>query len=121
MGDLTSSVSIVIYLVIPWITAEVNHGADKLEAAVMDLEKRRVTKEEGLKAQRAMEALEVGKTGNTAKPVDVDFIVRQWSPSAAPSSYGPYVSCEYRFSSWNVREIKRPTRSKRRKGIWSRR
>ena len=42
----------------------------------MQLEKRRITKEEGLKAQRAMEALEMGKSGSAVKAEDVEFVVR---------------------------------------------
>jgi hypothetical protein len=52
-------------------------GIDKLENAVLDLERRRITRDEGSKAQRAMEALELGKgpSSGTAKPEDVEFIV----------------------------------------------
>ncbi|CAD6580682.1 MAG: hypothetical protein TREMPRED_002804 [Tremellales sp. Tagirdzhanova-0007] len=49
----------------------------KLENAVLALERRRITKEEGLKAQRAMEALEVGKSDTGVKSEDVGFIVQQ--------------------------------------------
>jgi hypothetical protein len=45
----------------------------------MELERRRITKEEGLKAQRAMEALVAGNSGGTSvKAEDVDFVVSQW-------------------------------------------
>ena len=40
----------------------------------MDLEKRKITKEEGLKAQKALEALEI-KPSSDVKSEDVDFIV----------------------------------------------
>ena len=43
---------------------------------MLALERRRITKEEGLKAQRAMEALEVGKSDTGVKSEDVGFIVR---------------------------------------------
>lgn len=42
---------------------------------MLDVERRRMTKDEGMKAQRAMEALEVGKGSSGAKAEDVDFIV----------------------------------------------
>jgi hypothetical protein len=45
---------------------------------VLDLERRRITKDEGKKAQQAMEMLEVSKNGTGAagpKKEDVDFIV----------------------------------------------
>ncbi len=44
----------------------------------MELERRRITKE-GLKAQRAMQALVAGNSGGTSvKAEDVDFVVSQW-------------------------------------------
>ncbi|RXK42284.1 hypothetical protein M231_00274 [Tremella mesenterica] len=49
---------------------------DKLESAVLQLEKRRLMKEEGTKAQRAMEALEV-KPVIDSKSEDVDLAVSQ--------------------------------------------
>ncbi|WWC71340.1 uncharacterized protein I206_105294 [Kwoniella pini CBS 10737] len=54
----------------------------KLENAVLEIERRKITKEEGIKAQKAMEALDVkpnGTTGvsNGVKSEDVDFIVSQ--------------------------------------------
>ena len=49
---------------------------DKLEQSVLDLEKRRITQDEGRKAQAAMESLQVTKTDTPAKSEDVDFIVR---------------------------------------------
>ncbi|WVQ79689.1 hypothetical protein IAT38_001789 [Cryptococcus sp. DSM 104549] len=49
----------------------------KLEESVLEIEKRKITKEEGLKAQKAMEALEVGKAPSGAKPEDVQYIVQQ--------------------------------------------
>ncbi|KAK4686603.1 hypothetical protein P7C73_g3525, partial [Tremellales sp. Uapishka_1] len=47
----------------------------KLENAVVELERRRLTKEEGLKASKAMEALSV--VPSAAKAEDVEFIVAQ--------------------------------------------
>lgn len=53
------------------------HTSDKLEAAVLDIEKRRIQKEEGGKAQKALEALEVTKgSGAEVKSEDVEYIVR---------------------------------------------
>ncbi|WRT68645.1 uncharacterized protein IL334_005624 [Kwoniella shivajii] len=51
----------------------------KLENAVLEIERRKITKEEGLKAQKAMEALDVkpSTTGSGVKSEDVDFIVAQ--------------------------------------------
>jgi hypothetical protein len=53
---------------------------DKLEQSVLDIERRRITKEEGQKAQKAMEALDVGKSSSAkpsvAKSEDIDFLVR---------------------------------------------
>ncbi|WVR09392.1 hypothetical protein IAU60_006459 [Kwoniella sp. DSM 27419] len=51
----------------------------KLEDAVLALERRRITKEEGSKAQKAMEALDVGKGSGSdgLKAEDVDYIVAQ--------------------------------------------
>jgi hypothetical protein len=47
-----------------------------MEAAVMDIEKRRIQKEEGIKAQRALESLEVSKADQVqVKTTDVDYIV----------------------------------------------
>lgn len=50
---------------------------DKLEESVLEIEKRRITKEEGRKAQAAMQALEVKDkaAGPGIKSEDVDFIV----------------------------------------------
>ncbi|WVF67608.1 hypothetical protein IAT40_002366 [Kwoniella sp. CBS 6097] len=57
---------------------------NKLEDAVLSIERRRITKEEGSKAQKAMQALDVNKPGAGAgtegpavKAEDVDFIVAQ--------------------------------------------
>ncbi|OCF35744.1 hypothetical protein I316_02234 [Kwoniella heveanensis BCC8398] len=59
---------------------------NKLEDAVLSLERRRITKEEGAKAQKAMQALDVNKSGGAGvgsdggapvKAEDVDFIVAQ--------------------------------------------
>ncbi|WVW85371.1 hypothetical protein I302_107409 [Kwoniella bestiolae CBS 10118] len=52
----------------------------KLENAVLEVERRKITKEEGLKAQKAMEALDVKPNGSGSdgvKSEDVDFIVAQ--------------------------------------------
>jgi hypothetical protein len=51
---------------------------DKLEDSVLDLEKRRITKEEGKKAQAAMQALDVQEVSSSPalKSEDIDFIVR---------------------------------------------
>jgi hypothetical protein len=53
---------------------------DKLEQSVLDIERRRITKEEGQKAQKAREALDVGKSSSAkpsvAKSEDIDFLVR---------------------------------------------
>ncbi|WVQ68499.1 uncharacterized protein L199_006707 [Kwoniella botswanensis] len=54
----------------------------KLENAVLEVERRKITKEEGIKAQKAMEALDVKPNGVGAgadgvKSEDVDFIVAQ--------------------------------------------
>ena len=53
------------------ITAD--QRADKLESAVVELERKKITREEGQKASRAMEALNVNQT--QLKPEDVDLIV----------------------------------------------
>jgi hypothetical protein len=45
---------------------------------VLDLERKKITKEEGLKAQRAMQALEVKEAGGV-KSEDVNFVVSQLS------------------------------------------
>ncbi|WWC63540.1 uncharacterized protein I303_106143 [Kwoniella dejecticola CBS 10117] len=57
----------------------------KLENAVLEVERRKITKEEGIKAQKAMEALDVkpngsasaGAAGGSVKAEDVDLIVSQ--------------------------------------------
>ncbi|WWC90471.1 uncharacterized protein L201_005407 [Kwoniella dendrophila CBS 6074] len=54
----------------------------KLENAVLEVERRKITKEEGIKAQKAMEALDVKPNGaaggaDGVKSEDVDFIVAQ--------------------------------------------
>lgn len=46
---------------------------DKLENAVVELERKKITREEGQKAAKAMEALNVNQT--SAKAEDVDLIV----------------------------------------------
>jgi hypothetical protein len=49
-----------------------------LENAVLDLERKRITQEEGKKAQSAMAALDVGQSKTqSVKSEDVDFIVSQ--------------------------------------------
>lgn len=49
---------------------------DKMEDAVLEIEKRRITKDEGRKAQSAMQALEVkDNAGPSVKSDDVDYIV----------------------------------------------
>ncbi|WVQ95184.1 hypothetical protein IAU59_002278 [Kwoniella sp. CBS 9459] len=56
---------------------------NKLEDAVLGLERRRITKEEGSKAQKAMQALDVNTSGAATdgkapvKSEDVDYIVAQ--------------------------------------------
>ncbi|WVN86160.1 uncharacterized protein L203_101321 [Cryptococcus depauperatus CBS 7841] len=49
----------------------------KLRDAVMELESRKSAKEEGQKAAKAIEALEVSKQGANVKVEDVDFISSQ--------------------------------------------
>ena len=49
--------------------------AGKLEDSVLEIEKRRITKDEGRKAQSAMEALNVGNATAKPKAEDVDYIV----------------------------------------------
>lgn len=46
---------------------------DKLETAVVELERKKITREEGQKASRAMEALNVNQT--QVKSEDVDLVV----------------------------------------------
>lgn len=42
---------------------------------MLEIEKRRITKDEGRKAQSAMEALNVGNAAAKPKAEDVDYIV----------------------------------------------
>lgn len=50
------------------------HKQDNLRDAVTELNERRNTREEGQKAAKAMEALDVSKAGDV-KAQDVEFIV----------------------------------------------
>lgn len=59
---------------------------DKLETAVVELERKKITREEGQKASRAMEALNVNQT--QVKPEDVDLIVSRL-PFLSRSSINP--------------------------------
>ncbi|KAK8854589.1 hypothetical protein IAR55_003328 [Kwoniella newhampshirensis] len=62
----------------------------KLEDAVLEIEKRRITKEEGAKAQKAMQALDVGKASSVpgVKGEDVDYIVTQLGISKEEAEEG---------------------------------
>jgi hypothetical protein len=47
-----------------------------MENAVMEIEKRKIQREEGIKAQKALESLEVSKpSGAEVKSSDVDYLV----------------------------------------------
>ncbi|GFZ51880.1 hypothetical protein JCM24511_09648 [Saitozyma sp. JCM 24511] len=48
----------------------------KLEHSVLELEKRRITKDEGAKAEKAMKALDI-KPVESVNSEDVDFVVSQ--------------------------------------------
>jgi hypothetical protein len=52
---------------------------DKLENSVLELEKRRITKDEGAKAEKAMKALDI-KPVESVKSEDVDFVVSAGHP-----------------------------------------
>ncbi|WWD19276.1 hypothetical protein CI109_103734 [Kwoniella shandongensis] len=63
----------------------------KLEDAVLEIERRKITKEEGAKAQKAMQALEVGKSASPApgvKAEDVDYMVAQLGVSKEEAEEG---------------------------------
>jgi hypothetical protein len=77
----TSSVSLSVLGLLASTSPAETH-LDKLEDSVLDLERRRITKEEGRKAQSAMQALEVKDTRPQPKSEDVDYIVGGSSSSA---------------------------------------
>jgi hypothetical protein len=56
---------------------------DKLENSVLELEKRRITKDEGAKAEKAMKALDI-KPVESVKSEDVDFVVSTVLTSGYP-------------------------------------
>jgi hypothetical protein len=49
--------------------------SDKLENAVVELERRRITRDEAAKAARAMEALEVKEAPAAVSATDAEYIV----------------------------------------------
>ncbi|KAE8541828.1 hypothetical protein D1P53_002001 [Cryptococcus gattii VGV] len=55
---------------------KLRHKPDNLRDAVTELDERRNTREEGQKAAKAMEALDVSKAGGV-KTQDVEFIAQQ--------------------------------------------
>ena len=80
---------------------------DKLEKAVLDLERRRITKDEGLKAQKAMDALEVTKPADGVKAEDVDFIVRH---QGSPRDWNNDNNVGRRPHKWGAARMQRPRR-----------